>query len=73
MPINIPFVSCGLPRKMGLDHVYKYVHSRTYAAPACQVQKSPSYQYIINMKFKRPHLRVEQPESMFAEGNARWY
>lgn len=28
---------------------------------------------IANMKFQRPHLKVEQPESIFAEGNARWY
>jgi hypothetical protein len=24
------------------------------------------------MKFKKPHLKVEQPKSAFAEGNARW-
>ncbi|ETN44471.1 uncharacterized protein HMPREF1541_10141 [Cyphellophora europaea CBS 101466] len=24
------------------------------------------------MRFKRPHLKVEQPVSTFAEGNARW-
>jgi hypothetical protein len=23
--------------------------------------------------FKRPHLKVEQPHSAFAEGNKRWY
>jgi hypothetical protein len=27
---------------------------------------------IIMMKFERPHLKIEQPESAFAEGNARW-
>lgn len=31
------------------------------------------YQLNIMPAFKRPHLKVEQPKSAFAEGNARWY
>ena len=28
--------------------------------------------HLYSMKFKRPRLHVSQPESAFAQGNARW-